>query len=111
MEDLNDINEEPDNPFANDNESITENVQYPSEKDSINNKKDNKKKFINRLSSIKDIFKGKISLKNNPNNNKLKINFNKYLVNTESFANNIKDHQEENLFVNNKSKINCIFIN
>ena len=102
MEELNDENENNEIPLANDNEGTNENIHDFCEKNTIYDEGEKRNKIVSRFSSLKDIFQ-----KNNSSKNiytkKLKINFNKYLVNTESFANDIKDHEEENLFMNNKS--------
>jgi len=123
LEDINDANEQSgaedndcNNPFEGENTNAHQIIHDDCEIESIiiSNEKKQKalknNKFINKIASIKDLFKGKSSLKNRNGNSKLKINFNKYLVNTETFANNIKSHQEENLFTVTDTDKSIFFI-
>jgi len=105
LEELDDSNEKQNNPISNSNA----NSNQDEDCDSLE-KNQEKKKLTDRFSSIKNLFKKKDTMKK-PTNKNLKINFNKYLVNSESFANNIKDHEEENHFIDQRSILYSPLIN
>lgn len=86
--------------FENSHETIKQNLEACDNKQEIIGLEyKNNKNSSNKYSSIKNDLKSNTTLKNS--NRNLKINFNKYLVNTKSFADDIKTHQEENLLLKN----------
>jgi hypothetical protein len=89
LEELNDTNDSLDASVAKAEEIKKQDLQKQNKNEQTKEIHNN---IVNKQLSIK-----------NPNKNKLKINFKKYLNHTESFVNNIKDHEEENQIINNKS--------